>query len=51
MIIHDLFELASPKPKHVWSKRGKAVEKRVEREPDTRITGRTQLAVKDNKNG
>jgi hypothetical protein len=47
MKLFDLFEFAGHKPKHVWTKRGKSVEKRVEHEPDNRITGRTQLAVKD----
>lgn len=47
MKLYDLFEVASPKPRHVWTKRGKHVEKRTEREPDTAIRGRTQLSVKD----
>lgn len=46
MILSQLFEVAASKQRHVWSKRGKHVEKRVERETDSTVKGRAQLSVR-----
>ncbi len=50
MILNDLFETATHKPRHVWSKRGKGVEKRVERATDTAIRQRAQLSLRKDDN-
>lgn len=46
MNIIDLFEYAQTHKRHVWSKRGKGIEKRVEKQSQPDIKGRTVIAVK-----
>lgn len=46
MQIIDLFEYAQKSTRHVWSKRGRGVEKRVEKRVQPDVKGRLQLAVR-----
>lgn len=48
MTLSDLFEVNLTPTKLVWSKRGKDVEKRVERKASNTVQGRTRIvATKD----
>lgn len=45
MTLTDLFEVNLTPTKLVWAKRGKDVEKRVERKATTNVQGRTRIVT------